>query len=202
MVSIDQPSLCVDHCINKSPSSQPPSPSFTLSSSPPPRPPVRHPMHQQVPTQSTTESIVHSIFQSTAKTTCASSNAPTCPPSSSPPSPPPSPSSSQCKLNISVLLCMLLLLTCLFVHFWCFNNWLFGWMWMEFTNYARNISYPSFYGREPDLEDNGRLVKVGPHLCLTQIWMYCQDSVRSVVKVKLYFLCVIKVTIIKLKFWV
>ena len=79
--------------------------------------------------------------------------------------------SSQCKLNISVLLCMLLLLTCLFVHFWCFNNWLFGWMWMEFTNHARNISYPSFYGREPDLEDSGRLVKVDPHLCLTRIWM-------------------------------
>ena len=30
--------------------------------------------------------------------------------------------------------------------------------------------------------------------------MYCQDSVRSVVKVKLYFLCVIEVTLIKLKF--
>ena len=93
------------------------------------------------PTQSTNESLIHSIVQYTANTTCASSNAPTSPPSS----PPPSPKSSQCKLNISILLCMLLLLTCLFVHFWCFNNWLFGWMWMEFTNHARNISYPSFY---------------------------------------------------------
>ena len=51
-----------------------------------------------------------------------------CTNKSTPFSPPPSPSSSQCKLNISVLLCMLLLLTCLFVHFWCFNNWLF---WLD-----------------------------------------------------------------------
>ena len=32
--------------------------------------------------------------------------------------------------------------------------------------------------------------------------MYCQDCVRSIVNVKLYFLCVIEVTLIKLKFLV
>ena len=63
------------------------------------------------PTQSTNESLVHSIVQYTANTTCTSSNAPTSPQSSSPKSQ----SSSQCKLNISKLLCMFLLLMCLFV---------------------------------------------------------------------------------------
>ena len=72
--------------------------------------PMRRPMHQQLHRQ------VHWCIL----------NVPTSPPSS-----PPTTNqsiifpSSQCELNTSIMLFMFLLLTCLFLLVWCFNNWLF-----------------------------------------------------------------------------